>query len=104
MGMNEYLNSIYWVIERIIGTTLLDTSKNLILYYLEGSERTTLIGKAREAITKYTSREIPSLEEIREKSKTSPMDPLDRLILNLEYESKQFTEERLPKPKKRPSP
>ena len=87
MNEQRYLASIYHVIEHIIGKELLDTSKRLIRNYIEGSHEMSLSGKARDAITRYLQDEIPTLEEIRNKSKVSKLNKLDHLLLKMEYEA-----------------
>jgi hypothetical protein len=86
--MNEkaYLNSVYRVIEHIIGKELLDTSKRLIANYIEGSREMSLAGKARGAITRYLQADIPTLDELRKKTKVS-LNKLDHLVLKMEYEA-----------------
>ena len=90
MSERRYHKSIFDVVEYIIEIELLVTSKRLIARYLDGSSSGTMAGKARDAITRYTQKSIPTLEEIREKSKSSKLCELDHLILKMEYASKHF--------------
>ncbi len=87
MTEKAYLNSIYNVIENLVGKDLLDTSKTLITNYIEGSREVSLAGKARDAITRYLQADIPTLDEIRKKSVTSNLNKLDHLLLKMEYEA-----------------
>lgn len=87
MTEKAYLNSIYNVIEHLVGKELPDTSKRLITNYVEGSREMSLAGKARDAITQYLQANIPTLDEIRKKSKTSKLNKLDHLLLKMEYEA-----------------
>jgi len=72
---------------------LRNTSKKVILNYLNESHHPELIKRARYAVTRYIQDDIPSLEEIREKSHHTELDGLDHLILKLEYEARQLQEQ-----------
>ncbi len=87
MTEKAYLNSVYDVIEHLVGKDLLDTSKRLITNYIEGSREMSLAGKARDAITRYLQADIPTLDEIRRKSEASNLKKLDHLVLKMEYEA-----------------
>ena len=87
MTEKAYLNSIYDVIEHLVGKELLDTSKRLITNYIEGSREMSLTDKARDAIVRYLQTDIPTLDEIRKKSETSKLNKLDHLVLKMEYQA-----------------
>jgi len=87
MTEKAYLISIYNVIEHLIGKELPDTSKRLITNYIEGSREMSFADRARDAITRYLQADIPTLDEIRKKSKTSTLNKLDHLLLKMEYEA-----------------
>ena len=89
-----YLRSVFRVVEYIIKTTLLDTSRNLIMYYIESSGEVGMSNKARFAISRYTNEELPSLDEIRQRSGVSGLNDLDHLLLKMEYASKRLEEGR----------
>ncbi len=71
---------------------LRNTSKKIILNYLNESRHPQLIYRARAAVVRYIQDDIPSLEEIREKSRISELDAVDHLILKLEYEAQRLQE------------
>lgn len=87
----SFLNSVYDIVQLIVKTELRNTSKHLILNYIKEAEEVSLPDKAREAITRYTNEEVPSLEEIREKSKVAQLKELDHLILKMEYQADQLS-------------
>ena len=87
MSEHAYLISIYKVIEHIIAKDLLDTSKQLIRNYIEGSREMSPAAKARDAITRYLQADIPTLDEIRKKSTIAKLNRLDHLVLKMEYEA-----------------
>ena len=87
MTEKAYLDSIYKVIENLVGKELLDTSKTLITNYIEGSREMSLADKARDAIMRYLQADIPTLDEIRKKSETSNLNKLDHLLLKMEYQA-----------------
>jgi hypothetical protein len=90
MGEQEYLDSIYRLVEHIIEHELLDTSKRLLINYIERSPEPTMAEKARAAVVRYLQKSIPTLDEIRSKSKTTDLNELDHLILKMEYEARRF--------------
>ena len=90
MGESEYLEAIFRVVEHITEHPLLDTSKRLLINYIERSGESGMAGKARESVTRYIQKSIPTLQQIREKAKTTELDELDHLILKMEYEAKRF--------------
>jgi hypothetical protein len=87
MGKSKYLQAVFDIIECLIKKELLDTGKNLIIYYMEGSDEESFAGRARDAITRYAQLDIPTLQEIRDKSEVSELGRLDHLVLKMEYES-----------------
>jgi hypothetical protein len=92
MNVSKYLKSIFDIVEYMIKKELPSTGKNLITYYIEGSHEDSMQGKARDAITRYTQMEIPTLDEIRQKSDVSQLSQLDHLILKMEYEARNVSD------------
>lgn len=73
---------------------LRNTSKNILLNYINESPQTSLIQRAREAVHRYIQEELPSLEEIREKSEAGEeLNALDHKILKMEYEARRFEQQ-----------
>lgn len=69
------------------------TSKKVILNYLNESRHPQLIYRARGAVVRYIQEDIPSLEDIREKSRITELDAVDHLILKLEYEAQRLQDQ-----------
>ena len=90
----EYFQSVFKLIEFIIQTTLLDTSRNLIRYYIESSGEMGHANKARFAVSRYTNKDLPSLDDIKSRSRESDLGDLDHLVLKMEYASKKLEEGR----------
>ena len=85
--MNERLfqHALFAVIEHITRAELTNQGKKLVIAYYNESKSPRPVDKAREAITRYTVEPIPTLAEIREKSKSRELDPLDHLLLKMEF-------------------
>ena len=66
---NKFISAIFNIIEHLIESELTNTSKQLILRYLDTAGTMKHAAKARQVIQRYTQSTIPSLESIREKSK-----------------------------------
>ena len=71
---------------------LRNTSKHIIINYLNESRHPVLIQRARAAVRRYIQDDIPTLEEIRQKSRTEELSAVDHLILKLEYEAQRLQE------------
>jgi hypothetical protein len=70
---------------------LRNTSKNILLNYINESPQPSLIQRARDAVMRYIQEELPSLEEIRAKSQAGEeLNELDHKILKMEYEARRF--------------
>ena len=92
MGQIAYLRSIFDIIERLIGIEMTDQGRAVVENYLRTAAAEDYAEKARYAIFRYTEVELPSLDDIRSKNKTSTLTELDHFILKMEYESKQMSE------------
>jgi hypothetical protein len=88
----KYLDSIFAIVEYITESELSNTSKQLIIRYLEDTARLAHAERARLAIQRYTQNQIPTLDAIRKKSKTEELDTLDHLILKMEYQARGLDE------------
>jgi hypothetical protein len=86
----SFLLSIFAIVERVNKSELTTTSKKLIIAYVNEATGETMIAKARGAVHRYTQTVLPSLESIREKAKTQKLDPLDHLVLKMEYEASRL--------------
>ncbi|MCX7040721.1 MAG: hypothetical protein NT005_16500 [Spirochaetes bacterium] len=90
MGEMSFLLSIFAVIERLNKSELTNTSKKLIINYVNEATGEGMAQKARTAIWKYTQTVLPSLESIRQKSTSQKLDRLDHLVLKMEYEASRL--------------
>jgi hypothetical protein len=90
MSEMSFLIAVFAVIEHLNKSELTTTSKKLIIAYVNEASGLTLVEKARTAVRRYTQIVLPSLENIREKSKTVKLDKLDHLVLKLEYEASRL--------------
>ncbi len=86
----SFLLAIFAVIEHLNKSELTTTSKKLIIAYVNEATGMTFVDKARTAVRRYTQTVLPSLESIREKSRTVELDALDHLVLKLEYEASRL--------------
>jgi hypothetical protein len=87
---SRYLAAVFELVEYVIKNELTNTSRNLIEHYLNDSSEDTMAGKARDAVMRYTQADVPTLQQIRTKSKTQELDNMDHLVLKMEYESKRY--------------
>jgi len=90
VGEMSFLLSIFAVIERLNKSELTNTSKKLIVNYVNEATGEGMAQKARTAIWKYTQTVLPSLESIRQKSTSQKLDRLDHLVLKMEYEASRL--------------
>lgn len=87
VGEMSFLLSIFAVIEHLNKSDLTNTSKKLIINYVNEASGEGMAQKARTAIWKYTQTVLPSLDSIRQKSTSQKLDRLDHLVLKMEYEA-----------------
>jgi hypothetical protein len=90
MGRDAFLRALFDVIEHITESGLRNTSKSLLMSYLQDAPGHTLAEKARFTVEHYTQEQIPDLETIRHKNKSEEISPLDHLVLKLEYEALHY--------------
>jgi hypothetical protein len=77
--------SVFALIEHLGGMELTDTSKHLIVAYLEDAPAVDVAGKARAAVRRYIQEEMPALDDIRERSRVGALSQLDHLVLKMEH-------------------
>jgi hypothetical protein len=90
MSEMSFLIAVFAVIEHLNKSELTTTSKKLIMAYLKEASGLTMVEKARAAVRRYTEVVLPSLDSIRQKSRTAKLDKLDHLVLKLEYEGSRL--------------
>jgi hypothetical protein len=86
----SFLLSIFAIIEHVNKSELTTTSKKLIINYVNEASELSMVAKARAAVHRYAQIVLPSLDSLREKAKTQKLDPLDHLVLKLEYEGSRL--------------
>jgi hypothetical protein len=86
----SFLISIFAIIEHVNKSELTTTGKKLIIAYMNEAKGKSLVENARAAVYRYCQTVLPSLESIREKSKTQKLDALDHLVLKLEYQASRL--------------
>jgi len=91
VGEMSFLLAVFGVIEHLNQSELTTTSKKLIIAYLNGTSGASFADRAREAVRRYSQTVLPSLESIKEKSRTVELDELDHLVLKLEYEASRLS-------------
>ena len=90
MSETSFFNSLFEIVEFLAKDVMTNTSKRLLMAYVREAPEETTAAQARSAIKRYIQKEVPSLEEIREKSKTEELSKLDHLVLKMEYEASRL--------------
>ena len=90
MGEMGFLIAVFAILEHLNQSELTTTSKKLIINYINEAADLSAVEKARAAVRRYTQIVLPSLESLREKAKTKKLDPLDHLVLKLEYQASRL--------------
>ena len=83
------LAAMFRLTEYLINFELGSRAKRLIVYYFNQSRSRSVGGRAREAVERYCQQEIPIAAELQGKPRAE-LDIVDHLVLQLEYEAKQF--------------
>jgi hypothetical protein len=88
LNQMPFLNAVFAVIEFITKAELTNTSKKLVISYLNQSPHLPLIERARQAIVRYTQTEIPTPDQIHQDPQPSQM--LKQLMQRLEGEASKL--------------
>ncbi|MBN1837280.1 MAG: hypothetical protein JW820_15605 [Spirochaetales bacterium] len=88
MNQLPFLNSVYRVIEHITQAEMTNTSKKLVINYINESVGASLADRAHYAIVRYTQTLVPAPEEVR--AAPGPPGPLERLILAMERQAREL--------------
>ena len=92
---NKFVHSVCKVIEHMTRAELTKQGYKLVVNYLQETSDMAFSDCARYAINKYSSNDIPSLEEIRERNRSGQgITDLDDLVLRMEYEAEQLEKHR----------
>lgn len=87
----KFVNSVIKVIEHLSRAEITKYAYKIILNYLDEYDEYDYSACARYTVKKYLSRDIPTLEEIRQKHKAAGrLDELDKLVLKMEYEAEKL--------------
>lgn len=84
----RYLAAFFNLIEELAGTSLRNTTKELLLSYMQSSDEGDPSIRAREVASRYIDEPIPSLKQIQQKKRR--LQPLDHAVLKMEYEAKRL--------------
>jgi hypothetical protein len=87
----SFLLAVFGIIEHLTRSELTTTSKKLLIAYLNEASGQSFSERARGAVRRYAQTVLPSLDNIREKSRTVELDELDHLVLKLEYEASRLS-------------
>jgi hypothetical protein len=87
----RFYNSFFELVEMITANTINVSSKRLLMNYIVEAQDAQLGQRARSAIRRYMQKELPSLDELRLKSKSEELSRLDHLVLKMEYEASRAT-------------
>ncbi len=85
-----FLNAVFAVIEEITRAELTATSRRLIISYMNESPQSPLVERARSAITRYTQKEMPTLEDLRARSAGQRLQPEERALLRVGEEASRL--------------
>lgn len=90
-GAKKYLNSVIKIIEHLTKAEITKYAYKIIINYFDEFFDEDYSVCARDVVKKYLIKDIPLLEEIRQKhKKTGKLDELDRLVLKMEYEAEKL--------------
>lgn len=90
----SFLLALFAVIEHLNKSELTTTSKKLLIAYLNEASGVSYSEKGRIAVRRYCQTVLPTLDGIREKSRTAELDALDHLVLKMEYEASRLSKKR----------
>ncbi len=95
MSQMSFLTAVFDLVEFLSRDTLTATSKRLLIAYLNEAQEGEWSGRARATIKRYIQKEVPTLEEIQEKSRTTELSKVDHLVLKMEHEARRLGQEQL---------
>jgi hypothetical protein len=81
------LQFVFELIENMGKTELSDSSRHLIAGYWSDAAGESPADRVRATVHRYLGQDVPTLEQVREKSRTSRLSALDHLVLKMEFES-----------------
>ena len=93
MSVASFLEAVYALAEHIIGEALSNQAKSLIRNYFEDAGNVELSERALYAVQKYTQVELPTLDSVLGKPRSSDLSPPETLILRIHDEAVALREE-----------
>ncbi len=86
----SFLTTVFNLVEFLGKTTLTTTSKKLLISYLNEAPEEGWAERVRSSIQRYMQKDMPTLEEIRQKSGETELSKMDHLVLKMEYEASRL--------------
>jgi hypothetical protein len=93
MSIASFLETVYELAEHIIGEELSDQGKSLIRSYFEDAGNVELSERALYAVQRYTQAELPTLDSVIGKPRSSDLGPPETLIRRIHDEAVKLREE-----------
>lgn len=90
MSRDSFRKALFCVIEKMLDTELRASSQDLILNYFNESAETTSLERARDAVERYTQKELPRPAELSERERAGTLTKLDRLVLAMNLEAERW--------------
>lgn len=88
MNQLPFLTSVFRVIEHITEAELTNTSKKLVINYINEAAGPSLASRAHQAIVRYTQTPIPAPDDVRAAPEAA--GALGRLILEMERRAREL--------------
>jgi hypothetical protein len=93
MSAAGFLAAVYALAEYVIGEELSGQAKSLIRNYFEDAGNVELSERALYAVQRYTQAELPALDSVLRKSRSSELSPPETLIRRIHDEAVELREE-----------
>jgi hypothetical protein len=93
MSAAGFLAAVYALAEYIIGEELPDQAKSLIRNYFEDAGNVELSERALYSVHRYTQVELPTLDSVLRKPRSSGLSPLETMIRRIHDEAVELREE-----------
>lgn len=93
MSVAGFLAAVYALAEYIIGEELSARARSLIRNYFEDAGNVELSERALYAVQRYTQAELPTLDSVLQKPRSSDLSPPETLIRRIHDEAVELREE-----------
>lgn len=84
------LEAIFGLVEHATKAELTNDGRKLLVMYFRSSAGETAALRARAAIRRYAQRDVPSMDEVRERHRAGAMNDLDWAVLKVENEARKL--------------